>query len=71
MRRPAGKIVMASGNAGKLQEIASILGELKLTVVAQSEFGVSEVAETGSTFVENALIKARHAANASGLPAIA
>ena len=71
MRRPAGKIVMGSGNAGKLREIAKILGELNLTVVAQAEFGVSEVEEIGSTFVENALIKARHAANATGLPAIA
>lgn len=71
MRHPPGKIVMASGNAGKLREIARILGELGITVVPQSELGISDAEETGSTFVENALLKARHAATASGLPAIA
>jgi XTP/dITP diphosphohydrolase len=69
-RRPD-KIVLASGNAGKLKEIIHILGDLKFTVVPQSEFGVSDADETGSTFLENALIKARHAADATGLPAIA
>jgi XTP/dITP diphosphohydrolase len=68
---PPDKIVMASGNAGKLREIARILGELNITVVAQSDFGVGDAEETGSTFVENALIKARHAAKATGLAAIA
>jgi len=62
---------MASGNAGKLREIARILGEFDITVVPQSELGVSDIEETGSTFVENALIKARHAARVTGLPAIA
>lgn len=71
MRRPSGNIVIASGNAGKLREIAKILGGLDMTVVPQSEFGVTDVDETGSTFVENALLKARHAAAATGLPAIA
>ena len=71
MRSPAGKIVLASGNAGKLREIARILGEFNIKVVPQSDFGVSDVEETGSTFAENALLKARHAANATGLPAIA
>lgn len=66
-----GKIVMASGNAGKLREISRILSDLDITVVPQSEFGVSDAEETGTTFVENALIKARHAAAATGLPAIA
>lgn len=66
-----GKIVMASSNAGKLREIASILGDLGITVVPQSDFNVVDADETGSTFVENALIKARHAAKATGLPAIA
>lgn len=69
-RRPD-KIVLASGNAGKLKEIARILGDLDVTVVPQSEFGVSDADETGTTFLENALIKARHAADATGLPAIA
>lgn len=62
---------MASGNPGKLREMARILGEFGMTVVPQSEFAVSEAEETGTTFVENALIKARHAAAATGLPAIA
>ena len=70
MQHPSGKIVMASGNTGKLREIARILGELGITVVPQSELGISDAEETGSTFVENALLKARHAATASGLPAI-
>lgn len=70
LRRP-GKIVMASSNAGKLREIARILGDLDMTVVPQSDFNVVDADETGSTFVENALIKARHAAKATGLPAIA
>jgi XTP/dITP diphosphohydrolase len=65
------KIVLASGNAGKLKEIVRILGDLDFTVVPQSDLGVSDADETGSSFVENALIKARHAADATGLPAIA
>lgn len=64
-------IVLASGNAGKLAEIARILDDMDITVVPQSELGVSDADETGSTFVENALIKARHAVEATGLPAIA
>jgi XTP/dITP diphosphohydrolase len=62
---------MASGNRGKLREMARILSEFDLTVVPQADFSVSEAEETGSTFVENALIKAQHAAAATGLPAIA
>ena len=69
-RRPA-KTVLASGNAGKLAEIARILEDLDITVVPQSEFGVTDADETGTTFVENALIKARHASEATGLPALA
>jgi XTP/dITP diphosphohydrolase len=69
-RRPD-KIVLASGNAGKLKEIVRILGDLDFIVVPQSDFNVSDADETGSTFVENALIKARHAADLTGLPAIA
>jgi len=65
------KIVMASGNAGKLREISRILGDLNINIVPQSDFGVEDADETGSTFVENALIKARHAVAATGLPAIA
>ena len=62
---------MASGNRGKLREIARILADLTFTVVPQSDFNVSEADETGDTFVANALLKARHAAAATGLPAIA
>lgn len=65
------RIVLASGNAGKLAEIARILEDLDIDVVPQSAFGVTDADETGTTFVENALIKARHAVNATGLPAIA
>lgn len=71
MRKPPKKIVMASGNAGKLAEIRQLLDSFGVEVVAQSELGVSDADETGSTFAENSLIKARHAADATGLPAIA
>jgi len=62
---------MASGNAGKIREIRELLAHLDVTVVPQSDYGVSDAEETGSTFEENAIIKARHAAAATGLPAIA
>ena len=71
MNKLPGKIVMASGNVGKLREISRILADLDIVVAPQSEFGVSDADETGTTFVENALIKARHAAAATGLPSIA
>lgn len=65
------KIVMASGNAGKLREIERILAALDITVVSQADLDVNDADETGDTFVANALIKARHAAAVTGLPAIA
>ena len=65
------KLVIASGNKGKLLELSALLEPLKFEVHTQSEFDVPEVAETGTTFVENAIIKARHAAECTGLPAIA
>jgi len=65
------QLVLASGNPGKLRELSAILGELGYQLHAQSEFDVDEVAETGTTFVENAIIKARHAAALTGLPALA
>ncbi|EKO3409816.1 XTP/dITP diphosphatase [Vibrio fluvialis] len=65
------KIVLATGNQGKVREMADLLADFGFDVVAQSEFNVSEVAETGTTFIENAIIKARHAAKETGLPAIA
>jgi len=65
------KIVLASGNAGKVREINAILAGLDIEVVPQSDFGVPEAEETGLTFVENAILKARNAARHTGLPAIA
>ena len=66
-----GKIVIASSNAGKIREIERLLDGFGVEVVAQSELGVSDADETGTTFAENSLIKAQHAADATGLPAIA
>ncbi|MEA5668563.1 MAG: RdgB/HAM1 family non-canonical purine NTP pyrophosphatase [Stenotrophomonas sp.] len=65
------KLVLASGNAGKLKELQAMLGALPLQIVPQRELGVDDVPETGLTFVENALIKARHACAVTGLPALA
>ncbi|MYM61180.1 XTP/dITP diphosphatase [Vibrio sp. OCN044] len=65
------KIVLATGNQGKVREMADLIADFGFDVVAQSEYKVSEVAETGTTFIENAIIKARHAAKETGLPAIA
>lgn len=64
-------LVLASGNAGKLREFNQLLAPLGMDVRPQADFGVHDVAETGLTFVENALIKARAASQASGLPALA
>ncbi len=65
------KLVIASGNAGKLREIASILGPLGIEAVPQSQFNVPDCPEPHVTFVENCLAKARHASLHSGLPALA
>ncbi|AKU50818.1 RdgB/HAM1 family non-canonical purine NTP pyrophosphatase [Xanthomonas arboricola] len=65
------QLVLASGNAGKLEELRAMLADLPLRIVAQGELGVDDVPETGLTFVENALIKARHASAVTGLPALA
>lgn len=64
-------LVLATGNQGKVKELAQMLSPLEINVVPQSDFNVSSVPETGTTFVENAIIKARHAAKVTGLPAIA
>ncbi len=64
------RIVLASGNAGKLAEMRQILSDAGIDLVAQGELGIADADETASTFVENALIKARHAARLSGLPAL-
>ncbi|MGB1202569.1 MAG: non-canonical purine NTP pyrophosphatase, partial [Alloalcanivorax venustensis] len=64
-------LVLASGNQKKLDEMRAILEPLALKVVPQSDFQVPEAEETGLTFVENAILKARNAAAHTGLPAIA
>jgi len=64
-------LVLATGNPGKVNELANMLSPLNINVVPQSDYNVTEVAETGTTFVENAIIKARHAAKITGLPSIA
>lgn len=63
-------LVLASGNPGKLRELRELLGD-RFELRAQAEFGVDDIEETGLSFVENALLKARHAARATGLPALA
>jgi XTP/dITP diphosphohydrolase len=65
------KIVLASGNQGKVREFVKMFTDLGLSIVPQTELGVGEVPETGTTFVENAIIKARHAAKITSMPAIA
>ena len=64
-------VVFASGNAGKIAELNQLLSPLGYRVLAQSEFNVVSVEESATTFVENALLKAREATRVSGLPAIA
>jgi XTP/dITP diphosphohydrolase len=68
---PGRRVVLASGNAGKLAEIRSLLEGAGLDVLPQSEFAIVEVDETGLTFVENAILKARAACAGADLPAIA
>lgn len=65
------KIVMASSNAGKIREISRLLESLQIEVIAQSDLGVEDADETGTSFVENSVLKARHAAEATGMPALA
>lgn len=65
------KIVLASGNAGKLREFSAMLSDVGLEFVRQSELGVADAVEDGLTFVENSLIKARNAAKITGMPAMA
>lgn len=64
-------IVLASNNPGKVREINALLADKQIEIAPQAQFGVSEAEETGLSFVENALLKARHAAQHTGLPAIA
>lgn len=65
------KIVLASSNPGKILEIQSLLEHLPIQWIPQSELGIADTVESGLTFVENAIIKARHASTHSGLPALA
>jgi len=65
------KVVLASSNTGKLREINAMLADSHLQVVSQQEFNVADIEETGRSFIENAILKARNAASHSGLPAIA
>lgn len=64
-------VVLATGNQGKVKELAQLLATQSIEIIPQSQFNVPDVPETGTTFVENAIIKARHAAKITGLPAIA
>ena len=64
------KLVLASANAGKLHELQALLANLGIEVLAQGALGVPEVQETGTSFAANALLKARHAAHHTGLPAM-
>lgn len=64
------RLVLASSNTGKLAELRAVLGDAGYELHAQSEFGVPDAEETGLSFVENAILKARHAARATGLPAL-
>src|SRR4051794_21642207 len=65
------KLVIASGNTGKLREIGHLLAPLQIEAVPQALFNVSEADEPHFTFIENALAKARHACNHTGLPSLA
>lgn len=71
MALDGGKLVLASGNKGKLRELTHMLEPLGIEVLSQADFNVEPVEETGLTFVENALLKAREASRVSGLPALA
>lgn len=65
------RVVLASSNAGKLVELRELLADSGIELIAQSELGINDADETGLTFVENAILKARHASRLSGLPALA
>jgi XTP/dITP diphosphohydrolase len=65
------KLVLATSNRGKVAEMQPLLSDIGFTILTQAELGVSDAIEDGHTFVENALIKARHASSVTGLPAIA
>lgn len=68
---PGQRVVLASNNPGKLAEISNLLSGLELEIILQRDLQIAEAEETGTSFLENSLIKARHACKFSGLPAIA
>src|SRR5205807_8291673 len=65
------RVVLASSNPGKLRELAALLAPLSLTLIPQGALGIAAVPESGATFLANALLKARHAAQCAQLPALA
>jgi XTP/dITP diphosphohydrolase len=65
------KVVLASSNAGKIKEFKELFANFHIDLVPQSELGVTDIEETGLSFIENSLLKARHAAEVTGLPALA
>ncbi len=65
------KVILASGNPGKLREFNRMLADIQFEIIPQSEYNVSDAIEDGLTFVENSILKARHAAKHTGLPALA
>lgn len=65
------RIVLASSNAGKIREFSTLLAPLQLSIVSQRELNISDAGETGKSFIENAILKARHAAALTQLPALA
>lgn len=70
INRAPDRLVIASSNAGKLAEFRDLFGDSGIEIVTQGVLGVADAEETGMTFVENALLKARHAARSTGLPAL-
>ncbi len=68
---PLSRIVFASGNPGKIREVVDIFADLDISIVPQKELAIESPEETGTTFADNALLKARHASAQSGLPAMA
>ncbi len=71
MKQPIKQLVLASNNEGKIAELSVLLADHNIEVIPQSEFNIEDVEETGTTFVENAILKAKNAARISGLPALA
>lgn len=71
MKHAIKQLVLASNNQGKIAELSALLSPYQIEVIPQSQFAIEDVEETGTTFVENAILKAKHAAKISGLPALA